>query len=205
MKSIPKVASVVLFLLLICLATAAVWCAAYASPNQTGGKGKGDAKNGELKKMEKAFFGAGCFWGVEETFRHLSGVTDTAVGYAGGTTKNPTYKEVCTGKTGHTETVEVDYDPSKVSYDKLLDVFFENHDPTTPNRQGPDYGYQYRSVIFYTNEEQERAAKAAKEKLGKSGKFASPIVTAIEPAKEFWKAEEYHQRYLEKNGIKACH
>jgi len=163
------------------------------------------SKEGENTKMQKAIFGAGCFWGVEETFRQIPGVISTTVGYTGGTMKDPTYHDVCTGKTGHTEAVEVVFDPTKVSYEKLLAVFFENHDPTTPNRQGPDFGYQYRSVIFYTSPEQEAQAHAVKEKLDKSGKFRSPIVTVIEPAKEFYKAEEYHQRYLEKKGLKICH
>jgi peptide-methionine (S)-S-oxide reductase len=211
MKCTRNVANVWFLLLMMCFSIAAIASfvqKAQAGPDQAKSSGRDlreTNKNGEHKKMEKAFFGAGCFWGVEETFRQTPGVTETAVGYAGGTTKNPTYKDVCSGTSGHTETVEVDFDPGKVSYDKLLDVFFDNHDPTTPNRQGPDHGYQYRSVIFYTTEAQEQAAKAAKERLSKSGKFASPIVTAIEPAKEFHRAEEYHQRYLEKNGIKACH
>jgi peptide-methionine (S)-S-oxide reductase len=155
--------------------------------------------------MEKAIFGAGCFWGVEEVFRQTPGVLSTAVGYCGGTLKNPTYQDVCTGKSGHTEVVEVDYDPAKVSYQELLNIFFTNHDPTSVNRQGPDHGFQYRSAVFYTSPEQEVEAKVAKERLAASGKYKIPIATAIEPAQEFYRAEEYHQQYLEKNGLKVCH
>jgi peptide-methionine (S)-S-oxide reductase len=155
--------------------------------------------------MEKATFGAGCFWGVEATFRQIAGVTSTAVGYMGGTLKNPTYKDVCTDRTGHAEVVQVEYDPSKVSYDELLSVFWANHDPTQLNRQGPDVGTQYRSVIFFHNPEQEAAAKASKEKLQGAGVYKRPIVTAIVPAAEFWRAEEYHQQYLEKRGLASCH
>ena len=200
----------VIVLLLICIwgvtyaSTGKVW----AAPSGTTAQGPNDkVKNqkGEHEKMQKAIFGAGCFWGVEETFRHIPGVTAATVGYSGGTKKDPSYQDVCSGKTGHTEVVEVEYDPSKVSYEKLLDVFFANHDPTTPNRQGPDVGYQYRSVIFYTTPEQEAAAHLAKENANKSGRFSRAVVTAIEPAKEFYKAEEYHQHYLEKNGLRVCH
>jgi len=155
--------------------------------------------------MEKATFGAGCFWGVESFFRQVPGVIDAAVGYAGGAVPNPTYKQVCTDRTGHAEVVEVTFDPGKVSYDTLLDVFFANHDPTTLNRQGPDVGTQYRSVIFFHSPEQERAARAKKEALDKSGRFKRPIVTTIEPAPVFWRAEEYHQRYFEKNDLPSCH
>ena len=154
---------------------------------------------------QKATFGAGCFWGVEATFRQVPGVLDAAVGYAGGHLSNPTYRDVCTDETGHAEVVQVDYDPAKVSYDTLLDVFWENHDPTTMNRQGPDVGTQYRSVIFYHTPEQEAAARASKEKMDRSGIFRSPIVTQIEPAPEFYRAEDYHQRYLEKRGLAHCH
>src|ERR1700720_3270309 len=150
--------------------------------------------------MAKATFGAGCFWGVEATFRQLPGVISTRVGYTGGNTPNPTYKQVCTDTTGHAEAVEIDYDPAKLSYDKLLDVFWENHDPTTLNRQGPDVGTQYRSAIFFHTPEQEAAAKASKEALSKSGRLKRPIVTEIQPAPEFWQAEDYHQQYLEKRG-----
>jgi peptide-methionine (S)-S-oxide reductase len=155
-------------------------------------------------KMEKATFAAGCFWGVEETFRQIHGVSATAVGYSGGTFDKPTYEDVCTDRTGHAEAVEVEYDPSLVSYEQLLDVFWNNHDPTTMNRQGPDHGSQYRSVIFYHNPAQHAAAVASKEKLEKSGKFRQPIVTQIVPASTFWRAEEYHQRYLQKRGMGSC-
>ena len=153
---------------------------------------------------EKATFGAGCFWGVESTFRSIQGVTDAAVGYAGGTTENPTYEDVCTDETGHAEVVRVEFDPSVVSYEKLLDVFWASHNPTTLNRQGPDAGTQYRSVIFYHSPEQRAAAEASKVALEKSGRFRSPIVTQIEPAPKFYRAEEYHQRYLEKRGRSHC-
>ncbi len=153
---------------------------------------------------EKATFGAGCFWGVEEAFRHLPGVVDTAVGFMGGTLANPTYEDVCTGRTGHAEVVEVTYDPAQVSYQDLLDLFWSIHDPTTPNRQGPDVGTQYRSVIFYHTPEQEAAARASKQEVERSGGFRRPIVTAIEPAGTFWRAEEYHQQYLAKRGGGHC-
>jgi peptide-methionine (S)-S-oxide reductase len=154
--------------------------------------------------IEKATFGAGCFWGVEETFRNLKGVVSTAVGYSGGTKDNPTYEDVCTDKTGHAEVVEVEFDPSQISYDQLLDVFWSNHNPTTLNRQGPDAGTQYRSAIFYHSPAQKDAAEASKEKIDKSGRFNRPIVTQLEPAKTFWRAEEYHQRYLAKRGQTHC-
>lgn len=153
---------------------------------------------------EKATFGAGCFWGVEEAFRHLPGVVDTAVGFMGGTLENPTYEDVCTGRTGHAEVVEVTYDPAQVSYQDLLDLFWSIHDPTTPNRQGPDIGTQYRSVIFYHTPEQEAAARASKQEVERLGRFRRPIVTAIEPAGTFWRAEEYHQQYLAKHGRGHC-
>ncbi len=154
--------------------------------------------------MAKALFGAGCFWGVEAAFRQVEGVLATAVGYSGGRKENPTYEDVCSGRTGHAEVVEVEYDPSKVPYDKLLDVFWENHDPTTLNRQGPDVGEQYRSAIFFLAPEQEAAARASKERLEKSGRYKRPIVTEITPASKFYRAEEYHQRYLEKHGLAHC-
>jgi peptide-methionine (S)-S-oxide reductase len=153
---------------------------------------------------EKATFGAGCFWGVESTFRGIEGVTDAAVGYAGGKTENPTYDDVCTDETGHAEVVQVEFDPAVVSYEKLLNVFWSNHNPTTLNRQGPDVGTQYRSVIFYHSPEQRTAAESSKAALEKSGKFRSPVVTQIEPASKFHRAEEYHQRYLEKRGRSHC-
>src|SRR3954451_12137513 len=155
-------------------------------------------------RKEKATFGAGCFWGVEETFRNLKGVLSTSVGYAGGTQENPTYSDVCTDKTGHAEVVELEFDPSQVSYDQLLEVFWSNHNPTTLNRQGPDVGMQYRSVIFYHSPEQQASANASKAALDKNGRFKKPIVTFIQPAPEFFRAEEYHQRYLEKRGQSHC-
>ena len=155
--------------------------------------------------MAKAIFAAGCFWGVEATFRQLPGVVSTRVGYTGGALSNPTYKDVCTDRTGHAEAVEVEYDPSKLSYEKLLDVFWQNHDPTQLNRQGPDWGMQYRSAIFFTSPEQEAAAKASKERLEKSGRYNKPIVTQIVPASTFYEAEDYHQQYLEKRGLASCH
>ena len=153
---------------------------------------------------EKATFGAGCFWGVEETFRNLDGVTGTAVGYAGGATDNPTYEDVCTDETGHAEVVQVEFDPARITYDRLLETFWANHNPTQLNRQGPDVGTQYRSVIFYHSPEQKAAAEASKSELSKSGKFNRPIVTRIEPAPKFWRAEEYHQQYLQKRGQTHC-
>ena len=155
--------------------------------------------------MAKATFAAGCFWGVEATFRQIPGVTGTRVGYTGGETANPTYKDVCTDGTGHAEAVEVDYDPAKVSYEQLLDVFWENHDPTQLNRQGPDFGTQYRSAIFYYSPEQEQLAKSSKQQLEKSGQYSRPIVTQIVPAATFYEAEDYHQQYLEKRGLATCH
>jgi peptide-methionine (S)-S-oxide reductase len=155
--------------------------------------------------MAKATFAAGCFWGVEATFRQLPGVISTRVGYIGGKTANPTYKEVCTDATGHAEAVEVEYDPAKISYAKLLDVFWENHDPTQLNRQGPDWGTQYRSAIFFHTPEQEAEAKASKQALENSGRFGKPIVTQIVAAPTFYEAEDYHQQYLEKRGLASCH
>ena len=155
-------------------------------------------------KTEKATFGAGCFWGVEETFRKLKGVVSTAVGYAGGAKENPTYEDVCTDETGHAEVVEIEFDPLQLKYEELLDVFWSNHNPTTLNRQGPDVGTQYRSVIFYHSPEQKMAADASREKIDKSGRFRLPVVTQVEPAPRFWRAEDYHQRYLEKRGQAHC-
>lgn len=155
--------------------------------------------------MEKATFAAGCFWGVEASFRKIPGVSSTRVGYTGGEMKNPTYKDVCTDRTGHAEAVEVEYDPAKVRYEDLLNVFWENHDPTQLNRQGPDFGTQYRSAIFFHSPEQEQAAKTSKESLGKSGRLNRPIVTQIVPAATFYEAEDYHQQYLEKRGLSSCH
>jgi peptide-methionine (S)-S-oxide reductase len=155
--------------------------------------------------MAKATFAAGCFWGVEDAFRQVKGVTSTTVGYTGGHTKNPTYKEVCTNQTGHAEAVEVEFNPSEVSYRELLAVFFQSHDPTTLNRQGPDIGTQYRSAIFFHGAEQEAAAREAKSALEKAGVFKRPIVTEIIPAPDFYRAEEYHQQYFEKHGMRSCH
>ena len=156
-------------------------------------------------QLEKALFGAGCFWGVEAAYRQIGGVVSTAVGYAGGTLNNPTYRDVCTDRTGHAEVVEVTYDPSRVSYNDLLHVFWENHNPTQLNRQGPDVGTQYRSVIFYNSPEQQAAAIASKEQLEHSGRYKKPIVTEITPAPAFYMAEDYHQQYLEKRGLSSCH
>lgn len=154
--------------------------------------------------MARATFGAGCFWGVEELFRRREGVTSTAVGYMGGTTENPTYEEVCTGRTGHVEVVDVEYDPSVIAYEELLQLFWENHNPTTLNRQGLDIGTQYRSVVFYHTLEQKEAAEKSKQELDASGKWKDPIVTGILPAATFYRAEEYHQRYLQKRGQSSC-
>ncbi len=154
--------------------------------------------------IEKATFGAGCFWGVEAVFRQTAGVKDVAVGYAGGRTQNPTYEDVCSDETGHAEVVEVDYDPAEVSFEALLDVFWRNHDPTTRNRQGPDMGSQYRSVVFHHSPAQKAAAEAKLAELEKSGRFSRPIVTLIEPAPAFYRAEEYHQQYLAKHGRTHC-
>lgn len=158
-----------------------------------------------MTDTRKATFGAGCFWGVEVAFRQVPGVLDAVAGYAGGTLANPSYQDVCTGRTGHAEVVEVTYDPTRVSYDDLLNVFFTRHDPTTLNRQGPDHGTQYRSAVFYHDDEQRRTAEAARERWNQSGRWQSPIVTEITPASTFYRAEEYHQRYLEKRGQASCH
>ena len=153
--------------------------------------------------MEKATFVAGCFWGVESAFREIPGVTDAQVGYIGGSTQNPTYRDVCTDRTGHAEAVEVTFDPVRVSFEQLLDAFWSLHDPTTLNRQGPDVGTQYRSAIFFHSPAQESAARASKEKA--QARFRRPIVTEIAPAPTFYRAEEYHQRYFEKQGLPSCH
>jgi peptide-methionine (S)-S-oxide reductase len=150
--------------------------------------------------MKKATFGGGCFWGVEDTFRKVKGVVGTAVGYEGGTLENPTYQDVCSHRSGHAEVVQVEYDPARVSYAELLDVFWKCHDPTTRNRQGPDFGSQYRSVIFYHDEDQKAAALASMEREGATGRHRRPIVTEIVPAAPFYRAEEYHQQYYEKHG-----
>ena len=154
--------------------------------------------------MEKATFGAGCFWHVEEAFRHLKGVPSTTAGYMGGTLQNPTYEDVCTDKTGHAEVVEILYHPETISYEELLNVFWDIHDPTTKNRQGPDVGTQYRSVIFYYTVEQKTTAEASKKNLEQSRKYKKKIITEITKATTFYPAEEYHQQYLAKHGLAAC-
>jgi len=153
--------------------------------------------------MAKGTFAAGCFWGVEAAFRQLEGVTDAQVGYTGGTFPNPTYRDVCSDRTGHAEAVEVTFDPERITYEDLLEAFWKMHDPTTPNRQGPDVGSQYRSAIFFHSPEQESAARASKAKAQEH--FRRPIVTEITPASRFYRAEEYHQRYFEKQGVASCH
>jgi len=154
--------------------------------------------------MAKATFAEGCFWGVEANFRRVLGVESAESGYTGGKTVNPSYEDVCTGRTGHAEAVEIEYDPARVRYEDLLEVFWASHDPTTPNRQGPDVGTQYRSAIFFHDAEQEAAARASKERQEKSGRFKRPIVTEIVAAGPFYKAEEYHQKYFEKHGFHVC-
>jgi peptide-methionine (S)-S-oxide reductase len=152
-------------------------------------------------KNKFAVFGAGCFWGVESSFRAVEGVVDVAVGYAGGDVGKPSYRQVCTGKTGHAEVVQVEYDPARVTFAQLVEVFWQIHDPTTLNRQGPDFGTQYRSVIFYSDEDERKAAEESKRRLDETGKLGRPVVTQIAPAAEFYRAEEYHQRYYERMGI----
>ena len=161
--------------------------------------------NDTMDTSKVATFGAGCFWGVEAAYRQIPGVLSTRVGYLGGTMENPTYRDVCSGRTGHAEVVEVKYDSSRLTYDDLLTVFWENHDPTTLNRQGPDVGEQYRSAIFFHDDEQKAAAEASKEERDRSGKYRRPIVTEITPASAFYEAEDYHQQYLEKRGLASCH
>ena len=156
------------------------------------------------QQTQLATFGAGCFWGVEAAFRRMAGVVVTAVGYSGGHTQNPTYKDVCGGNTGHVEVVQVEFDPALVSFEQLLDVFWENHNPTQRNRQGPDVGSQYRSAIFTHSDEQQAAAEASKQRLDASGKYQSSVATQIEAAREFWVAEDYHQQYLDKRGRSSC-
>jgi peptide-methionine (S)-S-oxide reductase len=160
---------------------------------------------GENLMAEIATFGAGCFWGVEAAFQRVPGVIDTVVGYSGGKTPNPTYQDVCTDETGHAEVVQVTFDPAKVSFEQLLDVFWKVHDPTQVNRQGPDFGTQYRTTIFFHSPDQEAKAKRAKAALEESGKFRKPIATEITPAGTFYRAEEYHQKYLQKRGVESCH
>lgn len=160
--------------------------------------------NDRRDNLQKAVFAAGCFWSVEAAFRKLKGVVSTAVGYTGGTLENPGYEQVCTGRTGHAEAVEVTFDPELISYDDLLNVFWDIHDPTTLNRQGPDIGKQYRSAVFFYTPEQEAAARIAKEKLQASGRYENVVVTEITPASTFYLAEDYHQQYLEKRGLASC-
>ncbi len=154
--------------------------------------------------MKMATFGAGCFWGIEAAFRKIEGVTETAVGYLGGSVENPTYRDVCSDTTGHAEVVQLRFDPARVTYEQLLDVFWKIHDPTTLNRQGPDFGTQYRSAIFYHDDEQKAQAEASKAAMQAAGRFRRPIVTEITPASTFYRAEEYHQNYLEKRGRMSC-
>lgn len=158
-----------------------------------------------MNNIEKATFAAGCFWGVEETYRSLSGVLETRVGYTGGQVENPTYEDVCSGVTGHAEALEITFDNSKIGFTDLLRIFWKSHNPTTKDRQGPDIGHQYRSVIFYHSDQQRQIAEQSKEELDKSGKYKNPVVTEIVPAQKFWSAEEYHQKYLMKRGLDSCH
>ena len=160
--------------------------------------------NGETR-METATFGMGCFWGPDEMFRKTPGVVETAVGYAGGSKANPTYHDVCNETTGHAEVVQVKFDPAKISFEKLLEIFWKSHNPTTPNRQGPDVGSQYRSAIFFHTPEQEKAAKESVKQASLIGGWKNPVVTQIVQAQEFWKAEDYHQKYLMKRGLNVCH
>lgn len=155
--------------------------------------------------IEKAIFAAGCFWSVEELFRKLPGVIKTVVGYTGGKVTNPTYERVCSDTTGHAEAVQIEYDPEVIVYEELLKIFWDNHNPTTLNHQGPDIGTQYRSAIFYFNDEQKQAALKSKSDLELAGKWPNPIVTEIKPAKDFWPAEDYHQKYLMNRGLESCH
>ncbi len=157
------------------------------------------------RNLQTATFGAGCFWGVEDTFMKIKGVEETAVGFMGGATPNPTYEQTTTGQTGHAEVIHLQYEPNVVSYEELLKTFWDIHDPTTLNRQGPDIGTQYRSVIFYHTPEQKNAAEKSKEKLGNSEQYEDPIVTEIVPAGPFYRAEEYHQKYFQKTGRRVCH
>jgi peptide-methionine (S)-S-oxide reductase len=174
------------------------------APNGGAGRAKEITMSSEATRSQVATFGAGCFWGVEEAFRQVEGVLSTSVGYAGGTMVNPTYRDVCSGRTGHAEVVRVEYDPETVSYDDLLRVFWTIHDPTTRDRQGPDVGSQYRSAIFYHSPEQQAAAETSIAELEASGRFRRPIVTAVEPAGPYYPAEDYHQKYLAKRGRAAC-
>jgi peptide-methionine (S)-S-oxide reductase len=176
-----------------------------SEPSASAPAADANPKGDPAMKTSVATFGAGCFWGVEATFRKVNGVVDTKVGYTGGHHDNPTYEDLCSHTTGHAEAVRVVFDPNKVSYEELLDVFWKCHNPTTPNRQGVDIGSQYRSLIFYHTPAQKNAAEASKQKLDRSGKYGSKVVTEIAPATTFWMAEEYHQRYLEKRGMRGSH
>lgn len=175
----------------------------WSFPTMAQSQSEKEAPAGEPARTEFAMFGAGCFWGVEAAFRKVPGVLDAESGYSGGHVQNPSYKQVCTDRTGHAEVVRVRFDPARVSYGKLLQVFWEIHDPTTPNRQGPDVGSQYRSAIYTYSKEQQQEAEASKQEAQKHQK--RPIVTEIRPASQFYRAEEYHQRYFEKNGFTGCH
>lgn len=158
-----------------------------------------------MNNIEKATFAAGCFWGVEETYRSLPGVLETRVGYTGGQVENPTYEDVCSGVTGHAEALEITFDNTKIGFADLLRIFWKSHNPTTKDRQGPDIGHQYRSAIFYHSDQQRQIAEQSREELDKSGKHKNPVVTEIVPAQKFWSAEEYHQKYLMKRGLDSCH
>ena len=189
-----------------CLMPALLWTACSVEQANAGAPTISEEPENEgVTNMQYALFGAGCFWGVEAAFRSLEGVLDAECGYAGGNLENPSYKQVCNGDTGHAEVVRVAFDPAKVSYQKLLDVFWKIHDPTQVNRQGPDIGSQYRSVIFTQNPEQHDVAIQSKSDLDKSGRFNRPIATEILSAPVFYRAEEYHQRYFEKTGRQSCH
>lgn len=190
---------------LVILALIGIVPATAQSAAQKGAPKKMEKTTVEKAMVEKATFAAGCFWGVEATFRQINGVVSTQVGYTGGRTDKPTYEDVCTDRTGHAEAVEVTYDPSRVRYEDLLNVFWQNHDPTTPNRQGPDVGEQYRSAVFYHSAAQEAAAKTSKAHLESEHRFRRPITTQIVAAGPFYRAEEYHQQYLEKRGLSTCH
>jgi len=182
-------------------------CESQAGKPEASGISGGEVNAGmdtENTNLEKAIFAAGCFWGVEAAFRQVDGVVETQVGYTGGQTENPTYEDVCSDKTGHAEAVQVTYDPEKVSYRHLLEVFWSIHDPTQHNRQGPDVGSQYRSAIFHYNGIQAKAAMESKDELEKSGRFKRPIATEIAPAGPFYRAEDYHQQYYEKRGMGSC-
>lgn len=201
--------------LLVCFSMVSIGCeerGIMAADNEKTGAHAGSDANKSIDnnnlnedgKFEQAIFGAGCFWGVQFTFDQQEGVVDTEAGYTGGHVEEPTYKQVCSGNTGHTEAVRVVFDPAKMSYEELVKLFFELHDPTQTNRQGPDIGFQYRSVVFYLDENQKRTAEDYIHKLNNSNTLSRPVATAVEPAKTFYRAEEYHQRYLEKRGRKSC-